>query len=410
MTIAGLPRAGGAFPPPATAPAPPRWAQAERILCVRLDYMGDVLMTTPAIRALRESGEGRRITLLGSGSGAAVGRLVPELDDVISYDSPWTKSTPKRQDSSYDRALLDRLRAERFDAAVIFTVYSQNPLPAAFLAYLADIPLRLAYCRENAYQLLTDWAPETEPQTGIRHEVRRHLDLVARVGARALNERLSAAFSAAALQRVNRLLEEAGTALSRPWVVLHPGATAPSRRYPPELYAAAARQLILDHRVPVVLTGSAAEADLIDDIRTRLGAPAASLAGILTLEELAALLSLAPLLIANNTGPVHLAAAVGTPVVDLYALTNPQHTPWGVPSRVLYHDVPCKFCYRSVCPEGHHHCLRLVTPEAVVAAALDLLQATTAGGDREPTRKLVEPALAGIGPSLGVSARTGMGD
>ncbi len=60
----------------------------------------------------------------------------------------------------------------------------------------------------------------------------------------------------------------------------------------------------------------------------------------------------APLLVSNNTGPVHIAAAVGTPVVDLYALTNPQHTPWGVPNRVLYHDVPCKYCYKSICPRA----------------------------------------------------------
>ncbi len=104
-----------------------------------------------------------------------------------------------------------------------------------------------------------------------------------------------------------------------------------------------------------------------------MGVPSFSLAGELDLGELAALLAMAPLLIANNTGPVHIAAAVGTPVVDLYALTNPQHTPWGVPSRVLNHDVPCKYCYKSVCPEGHHDCLALVPPEAVVEAVWALL-------------------------------------
>src|SRR5205814_7161205 len=101
--------------------------------------------------------------------------------------------------------------------------------------------------------------------------------------------------------------------------------------------------------------------------------PSMSLAGQITLGELAALLELAPLLIANNTGPVHVAAAVGTAVVDLYALTNPQHTPWMVPHRVLNHDVPCKYCYRSVCPEGHHNCLALVTPDSVVRAARELM-------------------------------------
>jgi ADP-heptose:LPS heptosyltransferase len=111
----------------------------------------------------------------------------------------------------------------------------------------------------------------------------------------------------------------------------------------------------------------------VRQVRDAMDAPAAALVGDTELAELAAIISLAPVIITNNTGPAHIAAAVGTPVVDLYALTNPQHTPWGVPSRVLFHDVSCKFCYRSVCPELHHDCLRKVSPEAVVRAALDLL-------------------------------------
>jgi ADP-heptose:LPS heptosyltransferase len=94
----------------------------------------------------------------------------------------------------------------------------------------------------------------------------------------------------------------------------------------------------------------------------------------LTFEELAALIAKAPLVISNNTSAVHLASAVSTPVVDLYALTNPQHTPWRVPCRVLFEEVPCAFCYKSVCPEGHHRCLRGVPPDVVVSAATELLE------------------------------------
>ncbi len=94
----------------------------------------------------------------------------------------------------------------------------------------------------------------------------------------------------------------------------------------------------------------------------------------LSLGELIALIEAAPLLISNNTGPVHMAAALGTPVVDLYALTNPQHTPWQVSHRVLSHDVACKYCYKSICSEGHHHCLEKISPTEVVNAACELLQ------------------------------------
>lgn len=357
-----------------SAPSAERWAPARNLLCVRLDGLGDVLMTTPALRALKESTRGRRLTLLTSPSGAPAGRLVPEVDEVIVYEAPWVKSTALRADRRADEEMIRRLAEGRFEGAVIFTVYSQNPLPAALLCYLSGIPLRAAHCRENPYALLTDWMPDPEPLDKVRHEVRRQLDLVAALGGRTTDERLSIAVGGAALSRVRELLSLVGVDTARPWAVLHPGSTAPSRRYRPDGYAEAAGRLARDFGWQMVITGSAEEVPLIESIRAAMGAPSATLGGMLDLGELAALLSLAPVLIANNTGPVHVAAAVGTPVVDLYALTNPQHTPWGVPSRVLNHDVPCKYCYSSVCPMGHHDCLRLVPPESIVVSALELVQ------------------------------------
>jgi ADP-heptose:LPS heptosyltransferase len=132
------------------------------------------------------------------------------------------------------------------------------------------------------------------------------------------------------------------------------------------------RRLVGDHGWQVVLTGSEEERGLAHRIAERAAVPLRDLSGTLDLGELAALIACAPVLITNNTGPSHVAAAVGTPVVCLYALTNPQHTPWLVPSRVLSQDVSCRWCFRSACPEGHHACLRGVPPEAVVGAALEL--------------------------------------
>ena len=355
-----------------------QWKQAKNILAVRLDSLGDVLMTTPAIRALKASQPRRRITLLTSSAGAKVAPLVPEIDDFIVYDSPWINLTAPRANSRPEYEMADELRRRQFDAAAIFTVYSQNPLPAACLCYLADIPLRLAHCHENPYQLLTEWVHDPEPQQFIRHEVQRQLDLVASVGAASgassEDEHLSLAIPAGATGYALSLLDEVGLNRERPWLVIHPGVTALSRRYPPESYAEVARRLVVEKGYQVVFTGTGGEGELVGQIQSDMGAPSISVVDRLDLGQMAALLALSPLLIANNTGPVHVAAAVGTPVVDLYALTNPQHTPWAVPHRVLCHDVPCKYCYRSVCPEGHHDCLRLVTPEAVVQAAGELLQ------------------------------------
>jgi lipopolysaccharide heptosyltransferase II len=365
-----------------------RWQDAAEVLCVRLDGAGDVLMTTPALRALREAKAGRRITLLASAAGAAAARQVPEIDEVIVFGAPWMKAPCAS--AHEELALVADLAARRFDAAVIFTVYSQSALPAAHLCYLAQVPLRLAHCRENPYHLLTDWRPDPEPQRLVRHEVRRQLDLVESVGCEPRDERLSFTPSIRARRRVGRLLAAARVDRDRPLVVAHPGASAPSRRYPADRFAVALDLLCEETGAEILLTGDAAEAELVAGILAAVRGPVHSLAGQLDLDELGALLARADVVISNNTGPAHIAAAVGTPVVDLYALTNPQHTPWHVQHRVLYHDVPCRYCYKSVCPLGHHDCLRAVEPAAVASAAVELLERAF----RAPARPL-PPLITG---------------
>ena len=238
---------------------PQDWADAERVLCVRLDALGDVLMTTPALRALKAARPGRQITLLTSPAGAEAATLIPSVDDVIVYQAPWMKAAAARVNSRADHAMLEHLRDARFDAAAIFTVYSQNPLPAALMCTLADIPLRLAHCRENPYQLLTHWVPEPEPARLVRHEVRRQLDLVSAVGCPIGDEHMEIEVPADARRRVLGELQRLGINPRSSWVVIHPGATAPSRRYPPEHFARVARRLVLDVDMHVIFTGSAAE-------------------------------------------------------------------------------------------------------------------------------------------------------
>ncbi len=268
---------------------------------------------------------------------------------------------------------------------MIFTVLTQNPLPSALLCYLAEIPLRLAHSRENPYQLLTDWVADTETLASARHEVTRQLDLVAHVGATTEDCRLSLRISSSVQYATERWLERHELSPRGSWCILHPGASAASRMYPAESYAQVAEQLArLGWRV--VVTGSMKEAGLAECI-SRTCPQAINLAGCLDVEQLASLIAHCPVLICGNTGPAHLAAATGTPVVDLYALTNPQHTPWLGPSRVLNVDVPCRNCLKSVCPEGHHHCLRLVRPEQIVQAAIELTEACFSAG-RHPTSEL----------------------
>ncbi|WP_423149211.1 glycosyltransferase family 9 protein [Rubrolithibacter danxiaensis] len=308
----------------------------KNILCIRADNMGDLIMSSPAIRALKET-YNCKITVLTSSASKAIARYIREIDEVIVYDLPWIKTDKEVSRESFFE-VVDELKERRFDAAFIFTVYSQNPLPAAMLAYLAGIPRRVAYCRENPYDLLTDWLPDEEPYTFIRHQVRRDLDLVAKVGAYTENEKLSLDINEDNWDALKSKLSEFGFNDNKPWLILHPGVSEEKRQYPKHLWVEAAK--VLRNEFQLLFTGGPTESNLTDELSQAAGEGAFSLGGKLSLDEFILLIKKSPLVVSVNTGTIHLAAAVNTPVIVLYALTNPQHLPWKSQGKVLPFDVP----------------------------------------------------------------------
>ncbi|HEU5330858.1 MAG TPA: glycosyltransferase family 9 protein, partial [Thermomicrobiales bacterium] len=284
----------------------PRWRAARRILAVRLDNLGDVLLMTPALHAIKETLPEATLTLLTSPVGAQAGRLDPDVDDVIVCEAPWVD--PWQQlphDSERERRLIAALRARRFDAAVIFTSYRQSALPAAYLCYLADIPLRLAASIDGPGSLLT--TRHRHPDRPL-HEVERALDLVGAVG-----------FATRQRDLILRVPEEARADVAArlgtlgldgyPLVAVHPGCTMPARTYPPEGYAAIVTELVEQLGAAVVLTGTDAEQPLLDTIWLQLGAvvrqQTRAFAGALSFAEFCALIASADLAVTNNTGPMH---------------------------------------------------------------------------------------------------------
>ena len=371
------------------------WALARNVLAVRLDSLGDVLMTTPALCAVKRRRDDMRITMLTSPAGVEAARHVREIDRCLVHAAAWMKHPDSQHSARGTQELVQQLASGRFDAAIVFTTCTQSALPAAQVCYLAGIPLRLAHCRENPYALLTDWVPDNEVcSTGMRHEVQRQLDLVRSVGYDTHDEGLHMRFDAKDGWRMQRIFEEAGGSLDKPYIVVHPGASAPSRRYPPERFGTAADALTDATGCQIVFTGSADELPLVAQVTACMRRPSITLAGRLNLGQLAALIASAQTLLCNNTGPAHVAAAVGTPVVVLYALTNPQHTPWRVNSRVLSHDVPCRHCLKSVCPQGHHACLRGIATNDVVSAVIDILKPPAAAARPPLPGRMPEAASA----------------
>jgi ADP-heptose:LPS heptosyltransferase len=240
-------------------PVHEEWQHVRRVLAVRLDNLGDVLVATPAIHAIRESLPGAEITLLASPVGAQVGRLNPDVDDVLVYSAPWMDPWSHLPlDPAREMRTIAQLSAGRYDAAVIFSSFRQSPLPAAYLCYLAGIPLRLAASIDGPGSLLT--TRHRHPER-MMHEVERGLDMVAAVGMRTSDDRLVLRVPDGAHEEIADLVSG-----QRPLVVVHPGCSMPARTYPWEQYVEVIDSLVRGLGARVVLTGAADERPLVETI------------------------------------------------------------------------------------------------------------------------------------------------
>jgi len=322
------------------------WETCKNILCIRADNMGDVIMTTPALRALKET-FGAKITLLTSKAGSLITPCIKEVDHTVVYDLPWVASKTSGTGNELIH-LCEHLQAFHFDAVVIFTVYSQSPLPAALLCVMAGIPKRLAYCRENPYGLLTEWIPDREPFDKILHQVERDLYLVKHVGAVSADESLSLSINAKAAQMVVEKLKKFHIQEEDAWLILHPGVSEEKRRYPAHLWIETGRLLYAKYRLPILITGSGAEHDLAEYIKNGIGDGAFNVSGTYSIEEFICLISKTRAVLSVNTSTIHIAAATQTPVAVLYAQTNPQHTPWKSPHVILPFSVKSKLQSKNV--------------------------------------------------------------
>ena len=359
-----------------------------KVLAVRLDSVGDVILTGPALRLLRAGlpADGE-LDLLASPAGAAAGRLLPEVDDVLVIDPPWEGQHPAAVDPVKISALIDELRDRRYDEVVIFTSYHQSPLPFALVARLAGVRRIVGTSDAYAGTLLDvrhrrrsaepgHVIPDDDGGPDGGHEViaaQRLVEAIGRTVGSSADTRLAVRRP---LPDVTDLL---GEAANRPYVVVHPGASVPSRAASPTRIRGFVAAL-LDDGWSVVITGSPLERHLTAAVR---GAGAYDLGGRTDLAELAAVLDSATCAVVGNTGPAHLAAAVGTPVVSLFAPVVPAQrwAPWGVPSAVLGdQQAPCRLSRARTCPVPGHPSLDTIEAADVVAAVQSLVGARTAAG------------------------------
>jgi ADP-heptose:LPS heptosyltransferase len=337
-----------------------------RVLVVRLDGAGDVLLTGPAVRAVASASD-TEVSLLCGPDGEAAGRLLPGVRRVMVWTSPWTVSPAPPVRAADLHLVVAELAGHSFDEAVLLTSFHQSPLPTALLLRLAgigritgasvDYPGSLLDVRLRPGDGPGDDLPEDLP------EPERALAIARAAGFR-LPHGDDGRLAVCTPPPVGRVL---GPVALCPYVVLHPGAAVPARRWPVEHHRRAAR--MLEHLgLPVVVTGGSGERGLTAAVADGC---ALDLGGRTDLGQLAGVLAGAVALVAGNTGAAHLAAAVGTPVVSLFAPVVPaaKWRPYMVPQMLLGDQAaPCRDTRARDCPVPGHPCLSSVAPEEVVSA------------------------------------------
>jgi ADP-heptose:LPS heptosyltransferase len=335
------------------------------VLVARLDNDGDVLLAGPAVRAVAAGA--RKVTFLCSPRARAAAELLPGVDEIITFEAAWIAAEPPPLDPSEMLGVVGRLSSCDLDQAVILTSFHQSPLPLALLLRMARVPTIAAISVDYPGSLLD--VRHRVPEN--LHEVQRNLSLVATLG-----HCLPAGDDARLRVRRQPHLAPAGLPVAR-YVVVHPGASVPARAWAPEAHTRLVARLA-EMGYQVVITGAPSERELCAGVVA--GAPGVvDLSGATGLAGLAEVLAGADAVVVGNTGPAHLAAAVGTPVVSIYAPTVPaaRWRPWRIPHVLLgVQDIACAGCRSRVCPIPGQPCIGSVQVDDVVAAVTSLTEAT----------------------------------
>ncbi len=345
------------------------WLAARNILAVRLDNIGDVIMLGPALRAVKETLPGAQLTLLASPAGATAAALLPWIDDVMVCRAHW-QDVGRHIPFDVDRELrlIQMLSERQFDAALIFTSFSQTPHVPGCVCYLAGIPLRAGESKEFGGNTLTT---ELHSAPDELHQAERNLRLVEHLGFVASQRQLKVDIPASARTAVPTLLTMSDLNPNEPFIIIHPGASAQARRYPVERYGLLSR-LLTSRGWQVLIIGIEREAALIEEL-CKYAPKARSLIGT-TLSEYAALIARATLVICNDSLAMHLADALNIPEIILFSGTEyeSQWRPRTTRSRLLRRETACHPCFLFECSIGLA-CLD-ITPEEVVKEVEVLLE------------------------------------
>jgi heptosyltransferase-3 len=333
------------------------------ILAIKLRYWGDVLLATPTLHALKTAYPAARLTVLVNRGTEEILRGNPHVDDIIALDRG---SMVQQSRFAWD------IRRRRFDTVVDLTDGDR----AAFLTWISGAAVRIGF---NAERRWTGWC-YTTVVTGDAgaHRVERDLASLVPLGIEARDRVPRIWLTGDDEAGAEQLVAETQAPKDRSLVLLQPGARYWFKAWPVERFAQLADRLNERFSCQVFVGGSRQEASLAEAVVTQAKSRLLSIAGRSNVRTLAALLKRSALFVGNDTGVMHIAAAVGTPVVGLFGPSNPaEWGPRGGPSEVIYKALDCRVCFHPTCRRGEENCMKLITVDEVMAACTRSLEART---------------------------------
>ncbi len=320
----------------------------ERILVIKLRYVGDVLLATPVLSRLRENFPKAHLAMLVNPGTDDVVRDHPALDEVLVL---------KRGNLVRQWRFVRDLRRRLFDLVIDLTDADRS----ALLSWLSGSPMRLGYNSEDRWRGLL-YTQVVDADRFAMHTVRYHLKAMETLGLTGQPPAPLLTVAPEARREADRLLREVGMDGARPFVCLHPGARWWFKAWPADRYAALADLIQTDTATQALFLGSDQERSLERRITDGMKTPFRSLIGKTSLKALAAVLERAMLMVSNDNGPMHMASALHVPVIGLFGPSDPAvWGPWGDEHRTFYKGLDCRACFHPDCFRGEQNCMRLIT-------------------------------------------------
>jgi heptosyltransferase-2 len=347
----------------ALKPIKPRYIR--RILIRSTNWIGDAVMTTPAVRAIREGFPNAHISLLTKPWVAPVFENSEHIDRLLIYDDK------RRHKGFFGKFRLARdLRKYHFDAAILL----QNAFEAALIAFLAGIPLRIGYSRDARGLLLTHAVPCTK-EIKTKHQTEYYLNILHEIGIVQGNRDLYLKLNQRDRFQAEKILLKQHLSLDDTIIGINPGATyGPAKQWPADRYAHLADRILAFSEARVVIFGGPGDKTLGQKISAKMKHRPVDLSGQTSLGEAMALIERCDLFITNDSGLMHVAAALDVPLVAIFGSTNPVATgPLGPNSKVVQAAVPCSPCLNSECPEGHLKCMDQIDVDRVFDVVKEML-------------------------------------